>query len=459
MIALEHRTPLHLPKLHVFERDGVSYAVDAERPNWVAVDARARELLDTVASADGPLTAGDLVARHAARHGVEAGAAWLHVHDFLTDLNRAGMLSDTPWVAEPYPGRADVIAPDGLRELWIQVNNACNLECSHCLVSSGPGKEPGLPDEQLVKLVDRASALGLERLYLTGGEPFVYKGLARLITHATADLGLEVIVLTNGTVFQGAVRRDLETLDRERVRFQISIDGAKPETSDAIRGKGTFTKALDGARLLSDLGFPVSLATVVAQQNLPELAALPALVESVGATSYHLMWAHRRGRAAASRNGFFPKVPELVAGLDASLAAAESHQVELDNVEAVKRRVNGVPGVKYDLGNGGWDSLAVFVDGKVYPTAALVSEPRLLCGDLETQDLGEILETSPVVQSRAGRSLPLLHGRGRLGARLLAHRRPAGRRPLLSDCHVSRRARHDRPGPREAGAGECALGL
>ena len=51
--------------------------------------------------------------------------------------------------------------------MWIQINNACNLACTHCLVSSGPGKEPGLPVERLKALVDQAVQLGLERLYLS----------------------------------------------------------------------------------------------------------------------------------------------------------------------------------------------------------------------------------------------------------------------------------------------------
>jgi SAM-dependent methyltransferase len=110
------------------------------------------------------------------------------------------------------------------------------------------------------------------------------------------------------------------------------------------------------------------------------------------------MWTHKRGRAAASLNGFFPEILELVAAVGRTADAAERMGVALDNLETVKRRVNGVPGVKYDFGNGGWDSLCVNFDGKVYPTAALANEPRLLCGDATQLDLAEIIDRSPVVQ-------------------------------------------------------------
>ncbi len=398
MTTLTERTPLHISELHWFEDDGLAYAVDGAAPNWIVVEPVGRQLLESIAPGMGPVTFSGLVARYAGERQVEAGKAWVHVHDFLQALDRAGMLSDKPFITEPYPGRAALVTPHGLRELWLQINNACNLSCAHCLVSSGPGKEPGLPSERLVSVVDRAVQLGLDRLYITGGEPFVRRDIFELLRHATETRGLEVIILTNATVFRGPILRELGTLDRSRVRFQVSVDGATPETNDPVRGPGTFAKALDGARLLADLGYDVALTTVTTRRNLAELPALPGIARTAGAKSHHLMWTHKRGRAAASLNGFFPEVPELIAAVQRTADAADAAGVALDNVEAVKRRVNGVPGVKYDFGNGGWDSLCVNFDGKVYPTAALANEPRLYCGDATRQDLAEILDRSPVVR-------------------------------------------------------------
>ncbi|MGH7702852.1 MAG: methyltransferase domain-containing protein [Gemmatimonadales bacterium] len=396
MTLLENRTSLHLSPLHLFEDQGINYAVDPEAPNWVAVDARGRQLVEVIQREPG-ISFGQLVARYARDHGLEAGKAWLHVHDFASALLRSGLLRDTPANVRPYPGRAALISPGGLRELWLQINNACNLSCTHCLVSSGPGKEPGLPPERIRALVDRAASDGIERLYITGGEPFLRKDLFDLLRHTTETLGVEAIVLTNATTFQGPILAGLRSLSPGMVRFQVSIDGARAETNDAIRGRGSFTRALSGARLLADLGYDVAVTTVTTDDNLEELPAIPRLVRELGAKSQHLMWSHRRGRAAASRNGFFPETGLLLEAVMATVRAAEAEGITLDNLEAVKRRVNGVPGVKYDLGNGGWDSVCVYADGKVYPTAALVNEPSLLCGDTTREELSQILETSTVI--------------------------------------------------------------
>lgn len=402
MTVLAERTPLHVPELHVFTEDGLSYAVDPESPSWIAVDERGLSLLETIrtAQAEGlPIAFGSLVARWAAERQLEAAKAWVHVHDFARGLDRAGMLAERPFAYEPYPGRAALVSPQGLRELWLQINNACNLTCTHCLVSSGPGGARGLHPNALVSLVDRAKALGMERMYITGGEPFLRRDIFDLARRVTGTHGAELIILTNATVFAGPVRTGLETLDKEKVKFQVSIDGARPETNDPIRGAGTFVKALDGAKLLADLGFEVSLTTVTTEHNLDELREIPAIVKRVGARSQHLMWSHKRGRAVESDNGFFPDNAALLEAVMRVVETATSEGVSLDNLEAVKRRVNGVPGVKYDLGNAGWDSICVYADGSVYPTAALAGESSLACGDVNGQDLGEILETSPIVRS------------------------------------------------------------
>ena len=70
----------------------------------------------------------------------------------------------------------------------------------------------------------------------------------------------------------------------------------------------------------------------------------------------------------------------------------------LDNLEAARRRVNGPPGVKYDLGNAGWDSLCVYADGTVYPSAALAGHRPLACGNAVDDPLSAIFEASPVLE-------------------------------------------------------------
>lgn len=395
MPHISEKSIVYSPSLHEFQEGGINCFLDEERPHWAAVDSRGAEILRRL---DGTRTVGDLVAWYASEKKLEAGKAWLHVHDFLQGCLRSGFLSEAPFKRSVYEGRQRYAAPTGLHELWLHTNNSCNLACTHCLVNSGPGETPGLAPEALLAVVREAVALGVERFYLTGGEPFLRPDIEILLRAITEEAGREAIVLTNATLFRGPRGNRLSSLSRQRVRFQVSVDGARPETNDPIRGAGTFVKALDGAKLLADLGFDVSLTTVVTRENLSELPELTRHTAQSGAKSQHLMWSHRRGRAAQSDNGFFPETADILVALMETADEAARQGVALDNLEAARRRVNGPPGVKYDLGNAGWDSLCVYADGVVYPSAALADHPPLACGRLGDTGLSEIFASSPILE-------------------------------------------------------------
>ena len=395
MPHLSERSIVHAPAVHAFREGEIDFFLDEAAPHWVAVDPRGAEILNQI---DGKTLFGELVASYASRNGLEAGKAWLHVHDFVQANLAAGFLSLFPFDRPLYEGRAHYARPQGLRELWLHTNNSCNLACTHCLVSSGPGETPGLSSAEMRRLIAEALEMEVERFYMTGGEPFLRPDLYELIRLITDTGERELIILTNATLFRGPRGAGLASLSRDRVKFQVSLDGGRPETNDPIRGAGTFAKALDGASLLSQRGFEVSLTTVVTRQNLPELTDLTRLAAEHGARSQHLMWSHRRGRAKESDNGFFPASADILIGVMRAADEAARQGVELDNLEAARRRADGQPGVKYDLGNAGWDSLCAYADGTVYPSAALANHAPLACGRIGEETLARIFERSPVLE-------------------------------------------------------------
>ena len=59
-------------------------------------------------------------------------------------------------------------------------------------------------------------------------------------------------------------------------------------------------------------------------------------------------------------------------------------------------RLDGTPGLKNDLAGAGWDSLCVYTDGWVYPSASMAGVPELRCGDLGSNCLEEIWKDSAI---------------------------------------------------------------
>ena len=400
MIDLKPELVLHAPRWNSFQRGERHFYLDPERPHWAALDERGAFILSRI---DGRTTAGRLLDDYRARFARPAAKAWVEVHDFLRDALRHGLVSAAPFAAEPYPGRAGLIKPTALRELWLHLLQTCNLSCTHCLVSSDPKGEKGEDTAFFKSVMEQGAGLGVHRFYFTGGEPMVRPDFSELAAYATEDLGAELIVLTNATLVSGERLKALEGLGREKVRFQVSLDGATAPVNDAIRGAGVFASASQGLRTLARLGFSTSLTAAVTRANLKDLEALPALAKELGAGSLHLMWLHKRGRALEESG--FPSAVELTALYRKVRSECARLGVRFDNEEAFLQRLRGTPGVKYDLSNACWESLCVYQDGGVYPTAATAGHEDLLLGSAKDATLESLWKDSPAAQAWRGRTL------------------------------------------------------
>ncbi len=206
----------------------------------------------------------------------------------------------------------------------------------------------------------------------------------------------ELVILTNGTLFRGERLAGLAALAGDRLRVQISLDGASAATNDPIRGAGTFERVTEGIRAAVAEGLRPSVTMVLLKHNLDDVEALIRLTASLGVRNVHLLWPHRRGRVL---NGPFANLP----GADAILGAVRSARtvarelgVSVDNVEEFRLRLDGRAGVKNDLAGAGWNSLCVYTDGCVYPSASMAGVPELRCGDLHAASLEEIWKESSV---------------------------------------------------------------
>ncbi len=391
--ALNDFAILYKPALYSFHQDRLFFFIDPEAPNWIATDSRGESLLNLI---DGQRSLGEIRRLYTTLHHLDLGKGWRDVQSFIREGIRKGILSEKPIVYPPYKGRADHLKLTHLREFWVHLLDTCNLSCTHCLVSSHPQGDKGLDTRFYLRLIDEAFDLGARRFYFTGGEPFVRSDIFQLIRHITEEKQAELIILTNATLFEGERLNELKSLNRERLKFQVSLDGTCAEVNDPIRGRGVFQKASEGLIRLNQLKFETSLTAVVTRANLKDLEAFPRLASKLGAQSIHLMWPHHRGRILDEAANSFPEMGELLILFRKVATLSDQLGVVFDNAGSLLRRVNGQPGVKYDLGNFCWETLCVNQDGQVYPSAALVGIPELSLGDARTTPLQTLWRESPV---------------------------------------------------------------
>jgi radical SAM protein with 4Fe4S-binding SPASM domain len=391
--TITDRTPWHAAPHVTLEHDGLVVLLAPEAPNWIATDGRGARVMSWL---DGRTPLEDLVGRYAREFGVELAKAWLHVDRFVREAARRGFAAQEPLRTAPHPGRAVYLLPR-LEEVWLHTNNSCNLACAHCLVGSGPGGHPGLEGARFAALIDEAAGLGAERFYFTGGEPFLREDAFELVERVTTRHQKELRILTNGILFRGAVMERLRAQDPSRLRLQVSLDGATAPVNDAVRGAGSFERIVAGVRELVAAGFAPTLSTVITRDNVGQMVDLVRLARDLGAASWHLLWAHKKGRWA-NLNGSFVAPATLHAHLHAAQEEAERLGVVIDNVAAFRARVNGNPGTRLDLSSAGVSSLCIYSDGRVYPSAATVQYEALELGRWTDGNLLDLLENAPAAR-------------------------------------------------------------
>ncbi|SOJ53269.1 Antilisterial bacteriocin subtilosin biosynthesis protein AlbA [Mycobacterium simulans] len=198
-----------------------------------------------------------------------------------TDVDQAGVGTLVVRRGHP-PDPASVLGAERLPgvRLWLYTNFHCNLSCDYCCVSSSPqAPHRELGAERIARIVREAADWGVRELFLTGGEPFLLPDIGTII-QSCVD-GLPTTVLTNGMVFKGRARRVLESLPRDDLVLQISLDSATPDRHDSHRGAGSWAKAVAGIRLALSLGFRVRVAATIAAPGRGELATLHGFLDEL----------------------------------------------------------------------------------------------------------------------------------------------------------------------------------
>ena len=159
-----------------------------------------------------------------------------------------------------------------LHVLQWHITHRCNLRCAHCYQQDYQQETPeALLREGLDKYVRYLSTRGIPgQVNLTGGEPLIHPHfwtLAEQIRRA----GLRLGVLTNGTLVTAEAARMLRAF--EAVFVQVSLDGTR-ERHDAIRGGGSFARALEGIDRLKQAGVKVLVSFTAQKDNWRDFEAL-----------------------------------------------------------------------------------------------------------------------------------------------------------------------------------------
>lgn len=382
-------------RLYLEKRGGVFLIMDPESPNWLSTNAVGA---DIIRRCDGRRTLRDVVGEVARRWERGYKDVLEDTKGFIQGLMEKGMASAYPFLNPPYPGRSEVITPERLEEVWVYTNNHCNLSCHHCLVSAGPHiKRDYLTFKEIKRVIDEVVSLGARRIYLTGGEPLLREDIFDILDCASSQA--ETILLTNGTLLTPERLKGVERF-KERVIFQVSLEGPNPDINDSIRGRGNFELAVKGIKGLLGIGINPIVTTTITQFNQHAIVDTTRFLDTLGIRYHHILWLHARGRTRDD-TGLLVSSQRLIEIMRELREAAKGLNITVDNEVSLSTRVRAKRGRKNDLCDCCFDMFSIDADGGVYPCGALTGDRRFFCGSIKT-GVREIWLNSKVMQEIRG---------------------------------------------------------
>jgi len=162
--------------------------------------------------------------------------------------------------------------------LRLSITDRCNLRCLYCRPAAEwtfLPHEQILSFEEMAELVDVSRSAGVEKVRLTGGEPFARKGFIPFVGRLHGKYpDLDLRITTNGTMLSGRIG---ELREAGVSCLNISLDTLKRERFQEITGVDAYAEVRAGIDACLEGGLRVKI-NVVALKGIND-DELPGFVD------------------------------------------------------------------------------------------------------------------------------------------------------------------------------------
>src|SRR5260221_10817908 len=134
-----------------------------------------------------------------------------------------------------------------LRHLRVSVTDRCTLSPNYCMPQEEYvwlPREELLTFEEIARLVDVFTSLGVGDVRLTGGEPLLRRDLARLVQMLAANPRIRDLALTTNGVLFAEHAEELRAAGLHRVT--LTLDTLRPERFLALTGRDIHAQVVAG---------------------------------------------------------------------------------------------------------------------------------------------------------------------------------------------------------------------
>lgn len=279
----------------------------------------------------------------------------------------------------------------------------CNLQCRHCYQEGEPSVEMAWPEirqgvEEIAEMIQawsEAYEISFSpSVNVTGGEPLLRPDLFQIL-ELLGRKGFALYLLSNGILIDREKARQLSGVGVKGV--QISLEGPEP-IHESIRGKGSYSRSLEGVRNLVSEGIQVTLNMTLSELNAGNLKEMVEVTKALGAARLGFSRLVPSGKGTALGTELLTK--EKVKDLYQEIFPQTHEGLEIVTGDPIVQQMNS-PDDPEDTGDipfggcaAGLTGLTLLPDGRVFPCRRL----PIPIGNIRKDSLRELWITSPVLE-------------------------------------------------------------
>lgn len=196
------------------------------------------------------------------------------------------------------------------RTLDIEITARGNLRCRYCYFFNNPAVEyRDLPTDEWLKFFDELGSLGVMKVTLAGGEPFIREDL-RVLLEGIVSNRMRFSLLSNGALIGDEIAAFIARTGRCEY-VQVSVDGSCAKVHDSCRGQGSFEGAVRGIRTLQRHRISVAVRVTIHKNNVYDLENIASfLLDELGLLSFSTNYAGYIGACCVNADDLLPNIEE-----------------------------------------------------------------------------------------------------------------------------------------------------
>ena len=167
----------------------------------------------------------------------------------------------------------------------LELTSHCNLKCSYCHNSEYSNRCDDMTTEEILLLIGNLKKkYPINKILLTGGEPLVQKDIFNIIEYID-NLGIKVDMVTNGTLLNTRVIKNLEKAGLKRIRLSIDEVG----DISSYRGEAKPNELWKIGKQITEISnIELCIHTVCSTSNVKHLEDIYKKVLEIGARRWRV---------------------------------------------------------------------------------------------------------------------------------------------------------------------------